>query len=133
VQDRVSKDDSGRLDSAGTLDFRGVVAPALVEALALARAGRWDLVEQLAHELGERRERREGGCRVERRPQTHAVSGEHYGRENVLTLYAAVEQGHASPLPAFVRDGRRTQRASSATLCGLAGASLAFEACGGAR
>lgn len=54
----------GRSDAAADavlgLDVAGVVEPALAEALKLAaRAGRWEIVEQIAHELAERRRGRE--------------------------------------------------------------------------
>ena len=49
----------GRYEPEPELELEGVIEPALARALVLAaEAGRWVLVEQIARELNERRERR---------------------------------------------------------------------------
>jgi hypothetical protein len=48
----------GRYEPEPALELEGVIAPALARALVLAaEAGRWGVVEQIALELKERRER----------------------------------------------------------------------------
>ncbi len=54
------------------LNLAGVVEPALAEALKLAaRAGRWDIVEQLAQEL---EARRKGRCAGQVAAAAHALA-----------------------------------------------------------